>query len=233
MTSHFSHLYWHTNITNCFVCPNEKLIHFISPKLNRLIRTPVNIIRTTDTFLYLESQNSHISNPALGTLGICRVHCIFSLCAYCKQSDLFDFDHSVFRLVFDPYQILEFWPLIKQFSLPWLFASATAPLYLCINKECVRGIFFWQPALYGHLDNWIIQTVYQVPMSVLTTLVIAEALLGGGGGVGRKVHTCMFLVWISNRVVARLRSRPCPCWYLTHLKIICRLLPFHLSYALF
>ena len=147
---------------------------------------------------------------------------------------IFDFDHSVFRLVYNPYQILEFWPPIKQVSLPRLFASVIAPWYLCISKECVGGIFFWQPALYGHLDNWIIQTVCQVPMSVLTTLVTAGALLrrGGGGGGGRKVHTCMFLVWISNRVVARLRSRPCPCWYLTHLKI-CRLLPFQLSYALF
>ena len=142
MLSHFSYLYGHTYITNCFVCPNEKLLHFISPNLNRLIRTPVNIISTTDTFLYPESRTLiYRSNPALRTLGTCRVHCTFSSCAYCKQSDMFDFDHSVFRLVFDPYQILEFWPPIKQVSLPWLFASANAPLYLCINKECVHGIF--------------------------------------------------------------------------------------------
>ena len=55
---------------------------------------------------------------------------------------IFDFDHSVFRLVYDPYQILEFWPPIKQVSLPRLFASVIAPLYLCISKECVGGIFF-------------------------------------------------------------------------------------------
>ena len=144
---------------------------------------------------------------------------------------IFDFDHSVFRLVYDPYQILEFWPPIKQVSLPRLFASVIAPLYLCISKECVGGIFFWQPALYGHLDNWIIQTVCQVPINHVSHCR-GPVEKGRGGGGGRKVHTCMFLVWISNRVVARLKSRPCPCWYLTHLKI-CRLLPFQLSYALF
>ena len=144
---------------------------------------------------------------------------------------IFDFDHSVFRLVYDPYQILEFWPPIKQVSLPRLFASVIAPLYLCISKECVGGIFFWQPALYGHLDNWIIQTVCQVPINHVNHCR-GPVEKGRGGGGGRKVHTCMFLVWISNRVVARLKSRPCPCWYLTHLKI-CRLLPFQLSYALF
>lgn len=107
---------------------------------------------------------------------------------------IFDFDHSVFRLVYDPYQILEFWPPIKQVSLPRLFASVIAPLYLCISKECVGGIFFWQPALYGHLDNWIIQTVCQVPMSVLTTLVTAGALLRrGGGGGGWKKGTHMYV----------------------------------------
>ena len=144
---------------------------------------------------------------------------------------IFDFDHSVFRLVYDPYQTLEFWPPIKQVSLPRLFASVIAPLYLCISKECVGGIFFWQPALYGHLDNWIIQTVCQVPINHVSHCR-GPVEKGRGGGGGRKVHTCMFLVWISNRVVARLKSRPCPCWYLTHLKI-CRLLPFQLSYALF
>ena len=107
---------------------------------------------------------------------------------------IFDFDHSVFRLVYDPYQILEFWPPIKQVSLPRLFASVIAPLYLCISKECVGGIFFWQPALYGHLDNWIIQTVCQVPMSVLTRLVTAGALLRGGeGGGGWKKGTHMYV----------------------------------------
>ena len=75
VTSHFSHLYGHTYITNCFVCPNENLIHFISPKLNRLIRTPVNIIRTTDTFLYLESQTLiYQSNPLCG-------HWFYQTCA--------------------------------------------------------------------------------------------------------------------------------------------------------
>ena len=40
--------------------------------------------------------------------------------------------------------------------------------------------------------------------------------LGGGGGV------CVSLIWISNLVVSILRSRPCPCWYLTQLYVVCR-----------
>ena len=100
---------------------------------------------------------------------------------------IFDFDHSVFRLVYDPYQILEFWPPIKQVSLPRLFASVIAPLYLCISKECVGGIFFWQPALCGHLNNWIIQTVCQVPINHVSHCR-GPVEKGRGGGWKKGTH---------------------------------------------
>ena len=132
-----------------------------------------------------ESQTLIYQTPLCGHRipAVCTVyfHCV--LIASSLHFWLWSFS---FRLVYDPYQILEFWPPIKQVSLPRLFASVIAPLYLCISKECVGGIFFWQPALYGHLDNWIIQTVCQVPMSVLTTLVGTFSTDGFQDGYGNR-----------------------------------------------
>ena len=244
------------------------------------MRTPVNIISTTDTFLYLGSQTLiYRSNPAWQTLGFCRAHVIFLLCAYWKQSDLFDFDPSVFLSVFDPYQILAFWPPIKQVSLNFL-GFLLQQLLLCIsvsvkNVACVASVSVWfrskarpRKATFGfdparnapffarsltlvprslllnrtetlatqaiknvsvafsshsllNTDTRTLHTVYHVPLlSKLKKSV--EALLGGGGGGrgegGRRVLcTCVFLMWISNTVVACLRSRQCPCWYSAHL----------------
>ena len=89
VTSHFSHLYGHTYVTNCFVSPNEKLIHFLSPKLKTAWcgHRSIIIIRTTDTFLYPELQTLiYRSNPALPGHWVPAVCTVCFLCVLIVSS---------------------------------------------------------------------------------------------------------------------------------------------------
>jgi len=100
---------------------------------------------------------------------------------------MFDFDHSVFLSVSDPYQILAFWPNIKQVSLNFL-GFLLQSLLLCIPVSIKNVCVAFSSHSLLNTDTRTLHTVYHVPLLSVLKKVCRGPL--GGRKTGQEGEWC-------------------------------------------